>query len=174
MSYFLIDKTGSVGHTEFLEGNTGGPVGPDGSGVINLIGDTSEGISIAGDPGTNTLTVSAHPISGTGTTVDAAFTSLFSFSLGATAGTFLFTVSIVGYETTIPGLVSIRLFATVATNGTNAFSEDPLSASYSTTNGLEAAIFQSGFAPNNFSIGVRGVAGFTIDWKATATYTRTD
>lgn len=40
----------------FLEGNTGGPVGPDGSGIIHVIGAGT--ISIAGNAGTNTLTVS--------------------------------------------------------------------------------------------------------------------
>lgn len=42
---------------ETLTGNTGGAVGPDGSNNINVVGDGST-IAIAGNPGTNTLTVS--------------------------------------------------------------------------------------------------------------------
>lgn len=39
-----------------LTGNTGGPVGPDGANNINIIG--SGALSVAGNPGTNTLTIS--------------------------------------------------------------------------------------------------------------------
>lgn len=42
---------------ETLTGNTGGPVGPDGSNNINVIGD-GVGITIVGNPGTNTLVAS--------------------------------------------------------------------------------------------------------------------
>lgn len=41
-----------------LSGNSGGPVGPDGFGDINVIGDGTT-ISVAGNAGTNTLTISA-------------------------------------------------------------------------------------------------------------------
>jgi len=40
-----------------LTGNTGGPVGPDGSGNINVVGDGTT-ITIAGNPATHTLTAS--------------------------------------------------------------------------------------------------------------------
>ncbi len=43
---------------ETLQGNTGLPVGPDGTNNIHVIGDTTT-ISVAGNPGTNTLTISA-------------------------------------------------------------------------------------------------------------------
>lgn len=46
---------GSV--VETLEGNTGGPVGPDGTNNINVVGD-GVGITVAGNAGTNTLTIS--------------------------------------------------------------------------------------------------------------------
>jgi hypothetical protein len=41
---------------ELLQGNTGGPVGPDGSNIINVIG--SGAVGVAGNPGNNTLTIS--------------------------------------------------------------------------------------------------------------------
>ena len=41
--------------SETLTGNTGGPVSPDGSGNINIVG--SSPITVSGNPGTNTLTV---------------------------------------------------------------------------------------------------------------------
>ncbi len=39
----------------FLEGNTGGAIGPDGSGIIHVIGSGT--ISVSGNAGTNTLTI---------------------------------------------------------------------------------------------------------------------
>lgn len=47
---------GSV--VEKLSGNTGGPVSPDSSDNINVVGDGTT-ITVAGNPGTNTLTISA-------------------------------------------------------------------------------------------------------------------
>lgn len=49
----------------FLEGNTGGEIGPNGSGVINVIGAGT--ISVTGNAGTNTLTI---------TDMDASWTSV--------------------------------------------------------------------------------------------------
>jgi uncharacterized membrane protein YciS (DUF1049 family) len=46
------------GFVETLTGNTGGAVGPDGSDNINVVGDGTT-ITVAGNPGTNTLTISA-------------------------------------------------------------------------------------------------------------------
>lgn len=51
----------------FLEGNTGGPVGPDGGGIINVIGAGT--ITVTGNAGTNTLTI---------TDMDSAWTSISS------------------------------------------------------------------------------------------------
>lgn len=45
------------GDLETLTGNSGGPVSPDGAQNINVVGD-GVGITIAGNPGTNTLTAS--------------------------------------------------------------------------------------------------------------------
>ena len=51
-------NTPAPGTVLTLTGNSGGAVGPDGSGNINIIDDTSSGTSrIVGSPGTNTLTL---------------------------------------------------------------------------------------------------------------------
>ena len=64
-AYILIKKVGAVatwepcagtGATETLTGNSGGAVGPDGADNINLLG--SGDLTVAGNPGTNTLTIS--------------------------------------------------------------------------------------------------------------------
>lgn len=46
-----------LGDVVSLTGNSGGAVGPDGSGNINVVG--SGGVLVTGDPSTNTLTITA-------------------------------------------------------------------------------------------------------------------
>jgi hypothetical protein len=48
--------SGASGVVDFLEGNTGGPVPPNVSNTIMLVG--SGGITVTGNAGTNTLTIS--------------------------------------------------------------------------------------------------------------------
>lgn len=52
----------SPGVVDFLEGNTGGPVGPNAGNVIFVVGSGS--ISVTGNPGTNTLTITDTGITG--------------------------------------------------------------------------------------------------------------
>ena len=52
-------NTGGNPTVETVTGNTGGPVGPDASHNLNLLGNNSSGINIVGNPATNTLTVTA-------------------------------------------------------------------------------------------------------------------
>lgn len=53
-----ISVSSMAGSTLTITGNSGGAVSPDGGGNINVIGDGLT-VTIAGNPGTNTLTVSA-------------------------------------------------------------------------------------------------------------------
>lgn len=61
----LNNVAGSLPSTvvETLTGNSGGAIGPDASHNINILG--SGGVTVAGNPGTNTLTIS---VSGAGMT----------------------------------------------------------------------------------------------------------
>ena len=52
-----INISSSPGVIDFLEGNTGGPVSPDGSNIIHVVG--SGEIIVTGNPGTHTLTISS-------------------------------------------------------------------------------------------------------------------
>jgi hypothetical protein len=57
LSQYTVDSTASgTGIVQTLTGNTGGAVGPTG-GNINVIGEGN--ITVTGDPGTSTLTISA-------------------------------------------------------------------------------------------------------------------
>jgi hypothetical protein len=52
-----VNVASTPGVIDFIEGNMGGPVPPDAGNVIHLVG--SGDISVTGNPGTNTLTISA-------------------------------------------------------------------------------------------------------------------
>lgn len=60
-------STSSSIPAETLTGDSGGAVGPDGVGNISILGGA--GITIAGNPGTNTLTVTNTGVSGVWTRV---------------------------------------------------------------------------------------------------------
>lgn len=67
-AYIMVDRTasfgtwvrigGTGGPAETLEGNTGGPVSPDGTNNINIIGTAP--LTVTGNPGTNTLTITSE------------------------------------------------------------------------------------------------------------------
>jgi hypothetical protein len=56
----FLPPGGTPGVVDFLQGNSGGPVGPNISNTINVVG--SGDISVTGNPGTNTLTISQSGI----------------------------------------------------------------------------------------------------------------
>lgn len=63
--YMIVSKAGGVarwlsfgaGNLERLQGNTGGYVEPDANENINVVGNVTHGLTIAGNPGTSTLTL---------------------------------------------------------------------------------------------------------------------
>ena len=66
----ILNVGDASGVIETLTGNSGGPVGPDGAHNINVLG--SGGVTVTGNPGTNTLTIS---VSGSGMTWSTIFAS---------------------------------------------------------------------------------------------------
>lgn len=48
---------GGGGDVATITGNAGGSVAPDGGGNINIVGNNSIGLTVSGNPGTNTLTI---------------------------------------------------------------------------------------------------------------------
>lgn len=72
---------------ESLQGNSGGPVGPDGSGIINIVG--SSPISVDGNPGTYTLTISSDGTLAITYTCDSGSASPSSDNLNILGGTSL-------------------------------------------------------------------------------------
>lgn len=56
----LSDQTNPLADVETLTGNDGVAVGPNGAGNINFIGNTAQGVSVSGNAGTNTETVTVQ------------------------------------------------------------------------------------------------------------------
>lgn len=96
MSYYQVGENGNASpNVEFLVGNSGGPVGPNSSFEINVLG--AGGVNIVGNPGTNTLTVS---VSGSGLTWNVITASSANM------------VSNNGYLSNNAGVVTLNLPAT--------------------------------------------------------------
>ncbi len=75
------DVTTALQDIETVTGDTGGAVGPDGAGNINLIGETDI-VSVSGNQGTNTLTIlMVDKRLDTATTVGAVTADLMTITL---------------------------------------------------------------------------------------------
>lgn len=170
-----------MANIEFIAGNTGGNVPPDpATHVLNLIGDTVQGVSVNGTPGTFTETITvadatttqkgvvlldSNVNTGTGTTISAVTANIITIPLGAVAGAFQFSATVKGFETTGPSAAGYEVFATFRTTGAAAtlvgdqdiFNEDAALAA------ADAYFIASG---NNAVLQVLGVAGLTINWTA--------
>lgn len=92
------------GDVLFLQGNSGGPVGPTVGGVINVIG--AGGTTVVGNAGTNTLTVTVSGSGMTWNTISASQTlavnnGYFCISPGGALALLLPAASALGDEITV-------------------------------------------------------------------------
>lgn len=130
------------------------------------------GIRTDGSSGSNTLTVQlTNRITGSATTADAATpATLFTFSLGATPGLYLFTGNVMGYDTTDALGTANTFFLAVRTAAgiaTLIQDVDTISREDAT---MQTCLITYQFLANNFSIIVNGLAGKNIDWQTITTY----
>lgn len=107
---------------ETLTGNSGGAVGPNGANNINVVGDTGVGITVTGNPGTNTLTI-------TSSDTNPFLRTLTGDSGGAVPGDALGNIDIVG-GTGIsvagnPGTNTLTINATATANSYTAVNTTP-------------------------------------------------
>lgn len=147
MGSYII-KGGGPGVVDTLTGNTGGPVGPDGSDNINIIGTSP--ISVAGNPGTNTLTIALAtpltvPFGGTGDTSFTVYapvcggTSTTAHLQSASTG-----ISNSGYVLTSTGAASLPTWQAAAASGIVTINGDSGSVTGATvtfTGGTSGAVF---------------------------------
>ena len=163
---------------ETLTGNSGGPVPPTANN-INQVGGTSSindpnGITVIGSPGTSTLTFTlTNRISGNAVSVGAVTTSVITFPLSATPGTYTFDVSIAGFAIAgvgVPLGAGYTIVGAVRSDGATATllpSEAIDSFEEGALAGNAASLAVSG---NSVLIQVSGVAGYTIDWNGVGSY----
>jgi len=165
----LADQTTPLGDVETLTGDSGGAVGPDLAGNINVLGGA--GITVTGNPGTNTLTiVEDEVIEGTGQTVGAVTTDVLTIPLGATPATFTLEARVGVFESTAPAGGGMWVLGVLRTTGAASV----IVATEAEDTFLEASIMTASVAwvasGNNAILRVTGVAALTLEWAATAEY----
>lgn len=167
----LSDKTSGAANVEFLTGDIGGPVGPDGAFNINLL--TGVGLTSTGNPATNTITFTQDTANeGTVTTIGAVTGDVITIALGATPATYAIEARISAFESTTPAGAGYQLFGSVRTTGAAAVLIGTPDFVVNEEAALVAADVDLVVAANNAIIRVTGVAGLTIHWKSFALYTQ--
>lgn len=151
------------GTTLFLEGDLGGPVAPDGGGIIFVVGGTN--ISTIGTPGSNTITINAGETPNDVTTVDATPTLIATVTIAAGTAkniscTFIaiqntFATSIGGTAFNVARNVGVGAVLAGGAGGHQNIIDDSA--------GFPEITF--GVSGNDVEIFVTGVAATTYDWR---------
>ncbi len=157
----LFDGT-SLPDIETLTGDVGGAV----SGInINLL--TGEGLTSTGNPGTSTITFTLDGYTlGTGQTIGAVTADLITIPLGAVPTSYIFESKIAGFESTTPAASGYNLICAARTTGAAATIvgiQDQMVFEDVALNASDVSFIASG---NNIIVRATGVAGLTINWKA--------
>lgn len=140
--------------------------------VLNVVtpGGGTTGISTSGAGNTITITIDDTTVTGTAQTIGAVSADVITFPLGAVPGNYVFDVKVTGFESTTPAGASYTIEAGVRTTGAAA-----VLLPNQVPDEMEEAILVPAdavvtVAANTMIVRVTGVAGLTIDWKATAEY----
>lgn len=156
-----------LGDVRFLEGDSGGAVGPTAN-KIDIVGAAGSGITVVGNPGTSTLEIqsSSATYQGSATTVGAVTVTVLSIPVAADS-TVVVEARIAGFEaaTGVGGLLSV----TAHQNGANfivgkadLFKDVPPGLPGATFGVLDPAV------GSNIDIQCTGSAGKTINWVVQA------
>lgn len=156
---------------ETLTGNSGGPVGPDSVDFnINILGGA--GITIVGDPSTNTLTANLNNYSNqTVTTTNATPNNTIVLPLGSTPGVYTLDVNVSAFNVTDTLGAGFSVFSSVRTTGSAAVlidNSDLISNTEGDMSGTNCTVQVTG---NDAVIQLTGLASKTIDWRAIIFYT---
>lgn len=137
--------------------------------VLNVLG--TNGVTTAASG--NTLTVSgANRKEGTVTTIGAVTSNVISIPLGTTPGVYTFDITASGFDSAGPLGVGYTLVGAVRTTGAAAvLIPGQVLDEFEESAAIDAATIDLAVSGNNALITATGVAGLTINWKATALYT---
>jgi hypothetical protein len=169
-SGILSDSTTSSSDVEFLTGDSGGAVGPDGANNINVLGGTN--ITTVGVPGSNSITINQdNVIIATGTTVGAVTIDLITFDAGAVPGCYQVEMQISAFESTTPAGAAYVIYNGVRTTGAattlTGICDQPGTNEEAALIDAETCFVVSG---NNIISRVTGIAGLTINWYVKMEY----
>lgn len=150
-------------------GNTGGAVGPDGAQNLNVVGDGNF-ITVTGNPGTNTLTISPVNITYiTATTVDAVPLTVYTLGISVNEALRLRVSSIAAYSTFADAMSEEVEVLAVRAAGAASIS-DTIGDKLKTTNVTDAAGVSFALSGNSIIIQLTGVADTNINWKLYVDY----
>lgn len=170
MSQFFVNSNGgsSLSDIETLTGNTGGPVGPDASYNINILG--SNGVLVAGNAGTNTLTISVqNGQTDTGQTIGEVTSNISTIPL-TTAGTYTIEARVAAWESTGPNGAGFSINGVLRSDGVTATLIDDSDGFTKTDTALNASDVNIIASGNNAVVQVLGVEGLTINWGVFSVY----
>lgn len=140
--------------------------------VLNVVtpGGGTTGIATSAAGNTITITLTDTSISGTGQTIGAVTADVITFPLGAIPGTYTFDINVASFEPTTPAGAGYGIVASVRTTGAAAVLVPNQAIDELEEAALIAADAFVTVAANTMIVRVTGVAGLTVDWKATAEY----
>ena len=163
MSHISVIPGPGSGVVLFLEGDNPVAVGPDGTGVIHVIG--SPGVTVTGNAGAHTLTIATLGVQAIVTTNDATPTTIYTVPVPIGGQGVLITVNVIATEAAYAGMVSGVVYGSARNAGAGAIIA-----------GAEVPILMTDIAGpptvtfnavgNNIQVVVVGVAATTINWKA--------
>ena len=155
----------ATGTVSTLTGDTGGAVSPNIAGNLNLL--TGDGLTTAGVPITNTITITLDGYAvGTGQTVGAVTADLITISLGAVPTTYNIEAHIAGFEATTPAGCGYFISGVARTTGAAASLigvPDEIVCEDAALGGGDVDLVPVG---NTIVVRALGVAGLTVNWKA--------
>lgn len=148
--------------------------------VVNINGgstsvDTTNGIRVIANPdlSNNEVVQLTNRLNGTATSVGAVTTTIITFPLSATPGTYTFDISIAGFATAGAGLplgAGYTMVGAIRSTGAAATLLPSQAIDSFEEAGLVGNVASLAVSGNNALVQVSGVAAFTIDWRATGSY----
>lgn len=175
MSQIIVSTAGGgAGTVVTLTGNTGGAVSPNGAGNIDILGGAGTGITVAGTPASNLLTIDFSGATYEVTTINATPAAIFTYTLADLNAVTISAQVVAAYADYSQGFGGT--YETVATRNDAVIAGAKIKANNDLTfgsfpGGSGIAFGESG---NDIVFTVTGVAATTINWKVIITYVLQD
>ena len=148
--------------------------------VVNINGgstsaNTANGIQVIANPtGSNNEVIQlTNRISGSATSTGSVTTTLITFPLSATPGTYTFDISIAGFATAGVGTplgAGYTIVGAIRSTGVSAVLLPSQAVDSFEEGSLSANLASLSVSGNNALVQVSGVAAYTIDWHAVGSY----